>query len=209
MAANGANEALGKAHVPYGSDGSGLYSAATLGCFRVIQEAKPMILDALSELPLKFYQGCVRIADYGTADGGTSMPLLGDLIDTIKRNHPSTEVEVSYEDQPTNDFKSLFFFVQGLKAIENVEPYLKRHSGVFVTASGTGFYEQCFPSNSIHLGMSFTAMHWLRRKPCNITTGLHMTQAEGNELAAFAKQAEEVSEAGHACTNEGALSGSS
>eukprot|EP00967_Tisochrysis_lutea_P099795 scaffold148438_cov26-Tisochrysis_lutea.AAC.2 len=43
--------------------------------------------------------------------------------------------------------QSLFFFVQGLKAIEDVEPYLKRHSGVFVTASGTGFYEQCFPSN--------------------------------------------------------------
>jgi len=45
---------------------------------------------------------------------------------------------------------------------------------------------------SIHLGMSFTAMHWLRQKPCNITSGLHMTQAHGSELAAFAKQAEEV-----------------
>lgn len=39
-------------------------------------------------------------------------------------------------------------------------------------------------------------MHWLRQKPCNITTGLHMTQAQGGELAAFAKQAEEVGGSG-------------
>jgi len=49
---------------------------------------------------------------------------------------------------------------------------------------------------SVHLAMSFTAMHWLRQKPCNITTGLHMTQAQDSELAAFAKQAEEVSRGG-------------
>lgn len=114
----------------------------------------------------------------------------------LLRNHPSTEIEISYEDQPNNDYKvegmargcislslcvslslppflslprflshpmcwhtrfssfillsvtqSLFFHVQGLKAIDGVVPYLKQHKGVFVTASGTGFYEQCFPSN--------------------------------------------------------------
>ena len=39
--------------------------------------------------------------------------------------------------------------------------YLKQHKGVFVTASGTGFYAQCFPSATVHLGFSATAMHWL------------------------------------------------
>lgn len=43
--------------------------------------------------------------------------------------------------------QSLFYHVQGLKAIDGVEPYIKHNQGVFVTASGTGFYEQCFPSN--------------------------------------------------------------
>jgi len=69
--------ALGKAHVPYGADGAGNYSASTLGeehglagcwgevlplsimlmplsalagCFRVIEEAKPMVLKALSQV---------------------------------------------------------------------------------------------------------------------------------------------------------------
>ncbi len=48
---------------------------------------------------------------------------------------------------PIGSLQSLFFHVQGLKAIEGVVPYLKQHKGVFVTASGTGFYEQCFPSS--------------------------------------------------------------
>jgi hypothetical protein len=49
--------------------------------------------------------------------------------------------------------------------------------------------------------MSFTAMHWLSRKPCNITTGVHMTQAAGQEREAFAKQAEEV-RGNHQTTSE-------
>ena len=44
------------------------------------------------------------------------------------------------------------------------ESYLKRNKDVFVTASGTGFYAQCFPSKSVHLGFSATAMHWLKER---------------------------------------------
>lgn len=36
----------GKAHVPYGKDGDGLYSAATLGCFNVVQAAAQDALEA-------------------------------------------------------------------------------------------------------------------------------------------------------------------
>jgi hypothetical protein len=37
------------------------------------------------QIPSTIYQGCVRLADFGTADGGTSMPLLGTVVETIKR----------------------------------------------------------------------------------------------------------------------------
>ncbi|QDZ22095.1 SAM dependent carboxyl methyltransferase [Chloropicon primus] len=39
--------------------------------------------------------------------------------------------------------------------------------------------------------MSFTAMHWLSKKPCDIAAGVHVTQAEGEERELFAKQAAE------------------
>jgi len=36
------------------------------------------------QIPQQYLNGCVRIADYGTADGGTSMPLLGEVIQALK-----------------------------------------------------------------------------------------------------------------------------
>ena len=44
----------------------------------------------------------------------------------------------------------------GLQNVDN--PY------VFVTITPKSFYRQCFPSASIDLGLSFTAMHWLQKR---------------------------------------------
>lgn len=57
-----------------------------------------------------------------------------------------------------------------------------------MTASGTGFFDQCFPSATVDLAVSFTAMHWLSRLPGPISTGVHSTQATGEERAAFEAQ---------------------
>jgi hypothetical protein len=182
--------AFGKAHVPYGEDGKGVYTLATKGCFDVIDNATEMCLDALKQVPVPASH--LVIADYGTADGGTSMPLLSKLIADFRTREPSKDVLVAYEDQPNNDFKSLFFYVQGLKDAGREgysKTFLQEFDNVYVSACGTSFHEQCFPSSSVHFGMSFTAMHWLSEKPCNITTGVHMTQAEGKEKELFAAQA--------------------
>ena len=42
--------------------------------------------------------------------------------------------------------------------------YLKTHKDVFFSAVGTGFFDQCCPSGSLHLGFSSTAMHWLSER---------------------------------------------
>mmetsp|Transcript_6788 Transcript_6788/g.15027 ORF Transcript_6788/g.15027 Transcript_6788/m.15027 type:complete len:382 (-) Transcript_6788:349-1494(-) len=185
-----ATEAFGKAHVPYGKDGEGLYSTATLGCFNVVQAAGPMALEALKQsLTASSPSGHMRICDFGCADAGTSMPLLNQMVAAVKESHSVLEVEVSYEDQPNNDFKSLFFHTQGIRPIAGVEP-LANQPGVFVTASGTSFFKQGFPSSSVHLVTSFTAMHWLSRQPSLITGGIHMTQLrDAQEKSAWAAQA--------------------
>ena len=43
-------KAFGKAHVPYGEDGKGVYTLATKGCFDVIDNATEMCLDALRKV---------------------------------------------------------------------------------------------------------------------------------------------------------------
>ena len=39
--------------------------------------------------------------------------------------------------------------------------YMSKFSGVYPTACAMGFFQQCVPSNTIHFGMSITAMHFL------------------------------------------------
>ena len=54
------------------------------------------------------------ITDYGCADGGTSMPLMYACVKELRKIHGDTlPIHVIYEDQPVNDFKSLFLRLQG------------------------------------------------------------------------------------------------
>lgn len=54
------------------------------------------------------------IADYGCADGGTSMGLMYACVQELRKIHgDDLPISVVYEDQPINDFKSLFLRLQG------------------------------------------------------------------------------------------------
>ena len=176
-------------HEPLGEDGDGLYSKATKGCFDVIANASDLVLDAVAAAPAPAAGAPFALADFGTADGGTSMPLMGRAISAIReRLGDDTEVLVQYEDQPFNEWKSLFNYTQGTQRLPGVPVYTEEHSNVFVTASGTSFYEQCYPTASVQVGMSFTAMHWLSKLPCDLQATLHSTQAEPDEKAKFMAQ---------------------
>ena len=100
-------------HIPYGDAGSGHYSDNTIGCYDVMQECAALVLNAIRSTPIK--AGHVfTIADYGCADGGTSMPLWYACVKELKEKHGSEfPIHVMYEDQPVNDFKSLFLRLQG------------------------------------------------------------------------------------------------
>ena len=73
-------------HIPYGEDGSGLYSDSSDGCRDAItstellfNESIKTILQKNPDKPPVFV-----MADYGTADGGTSMPLFHSAVSLIK-----------------------------------------------------------------------------------------------------------------------------
>ena len=52
------------------------------------------------------------------------------------------------------------------------ESFQEVFSNVYVSFRRRSYYEQCLPSNTLHLGYSVMCMHWLSSKPCNITNGL-------------------------------------
>merc|ERR1712146_694115 len=98
--------------------GTGYYPLATRGCFDVIERATPLLLQA-TEQAIEAYKARnderpFTIIDYGTADGGPSLPALCKVVDAVKAALPSTPVEVVYEDQITNDFRSVFYHAHGL-----------------------------------------------------------------------------------------------
>ena len=72
----------------------------------------------------------------------------------------------------SNEWQSVFNHALGLKSVSDAygkaipNPYDLEN--VFVEACGVGFHNQCYPSNSIDFGVSFTAMHWLSAFPSSL-----------------------------------------
>jgi len=171
-------------HVPVGKDGEGLYTASTKGCFDVIDTATPIILREIEKQSLRPFgvgSSAFHIADYGTADAGTSLGLLTKMVQAIRSKHQSNtentstdqkEVVLHYEDQLTNEWQSVFNHAFGLKPVTdaygNPIPNPYDLGNVFVEGCGVGFHNQCYASESIDFGVSFTAMHWLSAFPSSL-----------------------------------------
>ena len=162
----------------------GAYSLATRGAQDVINAAIPMVEEALLKMDLE-QKKKFSFADMGCADGGTSLQMISQLITTLRSNNPNIEVKVHYTDQPNNDYNGLIQTVLGLGHFPS---YLETHKRVYPLFSANSFYNQILPDSSLDFGFSATAMHWLSKKPCNLTNHVHMVGAEGEEYLCFSEQ---------------------
>jgi len=189
----------GLKHTPYGAEGTGFYSEATKGCYDVIEHAKPMVLGAVERaLASRKARGAAGqepfyVADFGTADAGTSMPLMRSVVETVRASEgPATPIVVCYEDQTGNDWNSVFRRVHGV--LPGADPSFMGlgDDNVFALAAGTTFYRPCFPAGTIDVGFSATAMHWLSVTPCALPDALHSAcTSDPKASAAFESQARE------------------
>lgn len=144
--------------------------------FDVINTATPLVLNEIKKQPFRspgVGSSAYHIADYGTADAGTSLGLMREMVNAVReRAGDDKEVVVHYEDQLTNEWQSVFNHALGLKSVSDAYgtpiPYPYSLQNVFIEACGVGFHNQCYPSSSIDFGVSFTAMHWLSRFPSSM-----------------------------------------
>ena len=162
----------------------GAYSLATRGAQDVIKAAIPMVEEALLEMDLEEKRN-FSFADMGCADGGTSLQMISQLIKTLRSNNPNIEVKIHYTDQPNNDYNGLIQTVLGLGHFPS---YLETHKRVYPLFSANTFYNQILPDSSLDFGFSATAMHWLSKKPCNLSNHVHMVGAESEEYLCFSEQ---------------------
>ena len=85
-------------HTPVGKDGEGEYTASTKGCFDVINAAKHLILKSLNEMSLPLVgERPLVVADYGTADAGTSLGLMNEIVKTARSLAGSDDLEISLQ----------------------------------------------------------------------------------------------------------------
>ncbi len=164
---------------------SGYYSARTVGAKIAIDNVQSLMLSALKELPKL---DIIRMADFGSADGGTSQEMWRNLIKSIRDKNDYRQIEILYTDLPSNDFSTLFKTMQGMHGNSNLA-FQNNFQNIFVHGCGTGFHKQLMSNNSLSLGFSATAMHYVSEKPCEIINHVHMTGANFEEKEKFKKQA--------------------
>ena len=165
--------------------GSGYYSERTAGAKIAIDTSQPLMERALREIP-KLPN--LRMADYGSADGGTSQEMWGNLVKQLRNNNDNRDIEILYTDLASNDFSTLFRTMQGMQGNTKIA-FQNTFSNIFVHGCGTGFHQKLMTGRSLSLGFSATAMHYVSEKPCQIKNHVHMVGANKNEKFQFEKQA--------------------
>ena len=164
---------------------SGYYSERTAGAKIAIDNVQSLMLSAFQELP---ESSILRMADFGSADGGTSQEMWNNIITYIRKSKDNRQIEILYTDLASNDFSTLFRTMQGMQGDQNLA-FQNKFSNIFIHGCGTGFHKQLLANNSLHLGFSATAMHYVSVKPCQIKDHVHMVGANEKEKSQFKSQA--------------------
>ncbi|CAF0856886.1 unnamed protein product [Adineta steineri] len=139
----------------------------------------PYIREAINVFDIQSSSTPVIIADFGSAHGSNSLYAMKMIIQCLREANKianEKEILVIHNDLPTNDWITLFNL-------------LNKDDTYYSLANGRSFYESCLPPNSLSIGYSSTSLHWLSRKPCNISNHCASLFAQGNELRAFQEQA--------------------
>ena len=162
--------------------GDGYYSKATAGAKDVIDNATPMVIEAIDRMAPADDGAIFRVADMGAADGGTSVELWRTVLAHLRGRIPSRPIEMVYTDLPRNDFSQVFRMIHGQT---DTPSYYDEIDDLYVFASGTSFHQSMFPPETLDLGFSATASHYISANPCDITDHVHMVGAHGAERAAY------------------------
>ena len=140
----------------------------------------PYIREAIDVLDISTSCPLFIIADFGASHGLNSMRVMKMIIECLREAKivdDEQQILVVHNDLPTNDWASLF-------------EILSTNTSYYGVASGRSFYDQCLPSNSLSIGYSSASLHWLSRKPCNLSNHCYWMFAQDDELVAFKHQAQ-------------------
>ena len=167
--------------------GAGYYSDNTIGAKAVIDAAGDLAIEAIRGMDVAGRK-VFAVADFGAADGGTSLDLMKRVAASVRAIDPQKPISITYTDLPHNDFSVLFRRLHGLIGASDSVP-LAAMDNLYTFASGTSFHRQILPDDTLSLGFSATAMHWLSRRPAMLANHVHAVGANESERGPFREQA--------------------
>jgi hypothetical protein len=147
---------------------------------KFIKNSIPFIKESIDKLDINNSSFPLLVADFGSSHGENSVYIMKLLIDFLNEiNKINRSYLIIHNDLPTNDWRSLFNILNNQ---ENI---------YFGLGNGRSFYNQCLPNNSLTIGYSSSSIHWLSKKPCNISNHCISTYANHNEIILFKSQAKQ------------------
>jgi len=147
--------------------------------------ALPLLEKAVERVAIEPGELPVVIADYGSSQGKNSMVPMQVAIRAFRtRLGPKRPIFVFHEDQPRNDFSSLFEVLA-----TDPDSYALREPNVFPCVIGKSFYESVLPPDYVHLGWSSYAAVWLTCVPALIPGHFFAPRSAGAARAEFERQA--------------------
>ncbi len=146
--------------------------------------ASPHLQRAIAETRLGPGGGPIVVADYGSSQGLNSLAPMRLIVEAIRaRAGADRPILVYHNDQPSNDFNSLFEVLD-----TSPDCYCRGDKNVFPCAIGRSFYESVLPADSVHVGWSSYAAMWISRVPAPIPGHFVFARTTGEVRAAWARQ---------------------
>lgn len=153
----------------------GFYNQHSHFQHRIVASLEPLLREAVALLPLSPDVTHISIAEYGCSQGANSIApvrvlaaALDERLASLRGTGGATgaalvQVQCTHEDLPSNDWNALMQLLAD-PGRSYTEPRHK-HLELYAAAAPQSFYERVMPADSVHLGFSCSAMHWLRRAP--------------------------------------------
>lgn len=174
--------------------GGGFYDAHSTLQRRAIESVAPLIAQAIEKTPLPAVEEPFTLVDYGCSEGRNSMVAMQYAVEALRKRLSNQCVRIVHNDLPTNNFNGLFHNLWKHDGDSHSQGYLKDDAEgerTFVYASGTSFYEQVMPRQSVHFGFSSFSVHWLSRiPPVSMPEHIYHPRARGKARQELAEQAE-------------------
>ena len=100
----------------------------------------------------------IVVLDYGSSEGYNSMIYFRKVFDTFRKKS-DRPITIIHTDLPNNNWSAM------LNILNTSEHSYLRLNDIYYSTVGTSFFSQLVPSNSVHVGFSGFAFHYLSKRP--------------------------------------------